>query len=72
MEYTQLAIFNSSIHDVLMQEEFLEYFHNIISEISGLECHLFDARFVFLYEMKVMLHMLRHACHREVGRTIRR
>ena len=55
-----------------MQEEFIEYFHNMISERSGLECHLFDASFVFLSEMKVMLCMLRHACHREAGRTLRR
>ena len=72
MECTQSAIFNSSIHDVLIQEEILEYFHNMISERSGLECHLFDASFVFLSEMKVMLHMFIHACHREAGRTLRR
>ena len=72
MEYTQSTIFNSAIHDVLMQEEFLEYSHNMIFERSGLECHLFDASFVFLSEMKVMLHILRHACHREASRTLRR
>ena len=55
-----------------MQEEFLEYFHNMISERSGLECHLFDAIFVFLSDMEVMLHMLRYACHRQAGQTLRR
>ena len=44
----------------------------MISKRSGLECHLFDASFVFLSEMKVMLRMFRHACHREVSRTLRR
>ena len=72
MEYTQSTIFNSSILDFLMQEEFLEYFHNMISERSGIEFHLFDCSLVFLSEMKVMLHMFRHACHQEVGRTLRR
>ena len=72
MEYTQFEIFNSSIHDVLIQEEILEYFHNMISERSGLECHLFDCIFVFLSEMKVTLCMIIHACHREAHRTLRR
>jgi hypothetical protein len=64
--------FNSTIHDITNQQQFLTGLQDMISRRSGTPTHMFDETLDILAKLKDMVRDFQHISDREAGRKLRR